>query len=82
MTLLTEQKFARNVYANILFRSTSDIVINKATGQDGYVVDLDKSKLEKAPTYKASSLPNWSDREYGNRIDAYYGVPPYWGMML
>jgi hypothetical protein len=26
MTLLTEQKFARNVYANILFRSTTDIV--------------------------------------------------------
>jgi hypothetical protein len=50
--------------------------------QDGYVIDLDKSRLEKAPTYKASDLPNWSDREYGNRIDAYYGLPPYWGLMI
>lgn len=38
--------------------------------------------LEKAPSYQASDLPNRSDREFGNRIDAYYGVPPHWGLMI
>jgi hypothetical protein len=43
----------------------------------GYVVDLDRRRLEGAPSYSASDLPDWSDREYGHRIDDYYGVPPY-----
>jgi uncharacterized protein YjbJ (UPF0337 family) len=45
--------------------------------QGGYVVDLDRQRLEGAPSYTASSLPNWSDRDYGRRVDEYYGVPPY-----
>ena len=45
--------------------------------QGGYVVDLDRRRLEGAPSYTASSLPNWSDRDYGRRVDEYYGVPPY-----
>ena len=45
--------------------------------QGGYVVDLDRRRLERAPSYTASSLPNWSDRDYGRRVDEYYGVPPY-----
>lgn len=47
------------------------------TRQGGYVVDLDKSRLEGAPSYTASSQPNWADRNYGLGIDSYYGVPPY-----
>jgi hypothetical protein len=45
--------------------------------QGGYVVDLDRRRLEGAPSYTASSLPSWSDRTYGHRVDEYYGVPPY-----
>ena len=45
--------------------------------QGGYVVDLDRRRLEGAPSYTSSSLPNWSDRTYGHRVDDYYGVPPY-----
>jgi hypothetical protein len=45
--------------------------------QGGYVVDLDRRRLEGAPNYTASNLPNWSDRTYGHRVDEYYGVPPY-----
>jgi hypothetical protein len=26
-------------------------------------------------------VPNWSDRAYGNRIDDYYGMSSYWGMI-
>ena len=39
----------------------------------GYVVDLDRSKLEGAPTYRSSDNP-WSDREYGRRVYDYYGA--------
>jgi hypothetical protein len=33
--------------------------------QGGYVVDLDRRRLETAPSYSANSLPNWSDPTYG-----------------
>jgi len=45
--------------------------------QGGYVVDLDRRRLEGAPSYSTTDLPNWSDSAYGHRIDDYYGVPPY-----
>ena len=43
----------------------------------GYVVDLDRRELETAPSYTASTMPDWSDRTYGQRVDEFYGVPPY-----
>jgi PRC-barrel domain len=45
--------------------------------QNGYVVDIDRRRLERAPSYNASSMPDWSDRAYGHGVDTYYGVPPY-----
>jgi hypothetical protein len=42
---------------------------------------LDRSRLEKAPSYTARDVPNWSDRTYGNRIDEFYAMTPYWGMI-
>jgi hypothetical protein len=51
------------------------------TRQGGFVIDLDRSRLEKAPSYMASNMPNWSDRTYGSRIDEFYSVPPYWGVI-
>ncbi len=45
--------------------------------QGGYVVDLDKTKLEAAPSYSATDTPNWTDRTYTSGIDKYYGAPPY-----
>jgi PRC-barrel domain len=56
-------------------------VLNYDTRRGGFVVDLDRSRLEKAPTYTVADMPNWSDRTYGNRIDEFYGVPSYWGMI-
>jgi hypothetical protein len=49
--------------------------------QGGFVIDLDRSRLEKAPSYTPSNVPNWSDRTYGSRIDDYYGMSSYWGMI-
>ena len=43
------------------------------TKLDGYVVPLDKNKLEKAPKYGTDNVPTY-DRAYGDRINGYYGV--------
>jgi hypothetical protein len=45
------------------------------TGMGGYVVDADRSRLERAPRYTLSSQPDWSDRTYRSRIDEYW-IPP------
>jgi hypothetical protein len=47
------------------------------TRQGGYVVDLDRTRLEKAPSYTSRTAPDWADRTYGHRVDEFYGVPPY-----
>jgi hypothetical protein len=43
------------------------------TRQDGYVVDIDRKRLEAAPNSTASAEPNWADRSYGQSVDRYYG---------
>ena len=53
-------------------------VLTYDTGQGGYVVDLDRNKLEGAPTYATSETPNWSDRRWGQQVHDYYGTRPYW----
>jgi hypothetical protein len=40
----------------------------------GYVVDLDRSKLENAPSYASTEAPDWSDRSYTAQIDEYWLV--------
>lgn len=47
------------------------------TGLDGYVVDIDRNRLQGAPYYTSPDEPDWSDRAYGQSIDRYYGVLPY-----
>jgi hypothetical protein len=32
------------------------------------------SKLEGAPTYRTSEMPDWGDRRWSQRVDGYYGV--------
>ena len=41
----------------------------------GYVTDVTRARLEGAPSYRASDMPNWSDRSYTERIDRYW-MPP------
>ncbi len=54
-------------------------VLDYDTRMGGYVVDLDKAKLQGAPTFSQDETPNWSDREWGQRVHDYYGVRPYQG---
>src|SRR3546814_14680541 len=44
------------------------------TTQGGYVVDLDKEMLEKAPSYGMDQEPVF-DRNYGSTVYGYYSVP-------
>lgn len=48
-------------------------VLTYDTDQGGYVVSLNKDKLENAPSYERGSEPNY-DRDYGQRVYGYYGV--------
>ncbi len=41
--------------------------------KDGYVVAIDKSKLEDAPYYMAGAAPPF-DARYGSQVFGYYGV--------
>ena len=40
----------------------------------GYVLDLDRRRLEAAPSYTLDNLHDWSDRTYAQRLDGYYGA--------
>ena len=48
-------------------------VLRYDTAQDGYVVSLDKGKLEKAPRYAETDVPAYTT-DYTKRINSYYGV--------
>jgi hypothetical protein len=53
-------------------------VLTYDTGQGGYMVDLDRTMLEGAPTYGASESPDWGDRRWGQQVHEYYRARPYW----
>jgi hypothetical protein len=47
------------------------------TDKGGYVVNLDKNRLESAPSYERGSNFKWTP-DYGREVDAYYDSPSYW----
>lgn len=52
-------------------------VLTYDTDQGGYVVNLEKSMLEKAPRFSANRHPDFT-RDYGRQVYGYYGVSyPY-----
>jgi hypothetical protein len=52
-------------------------VLTYDTSQGGYVVDIDKARLQGAPSYTSSEASRWSDPSYTSAIDHYYGVSQY-----
>lgn len=50
----------------------STLTYDEALG--GYVVDIDKDRLENAPHYGMGDNPDWTG-DYGRKIDDYYGYP-------
>jgi sporulation protein YlmC with PRC-barrel domain len=51
------------------------------TGLSGYVVDIDRTMLEGAPSYADDEPASWSDRAWGDRVSNYYGARPFWDIM-
>jgi hypothetical protein len=47
----------------------------------GYVVNLDKSVLEGAPSYADDEAVTWNDRAWDEHVYDYYGARPYWDIM-
>jgi sporulation protein YlmC with PRC-barrel domain len=47
-------------------------VLRYDTDKEGYVIPLDKSKLENGPRYQEAAVPVY-DTDFGRRIDSYYG---------
>ncbi len=41
----------------------------------GYVVNVSRSQLEGAPTYRTGDEPDWNDPTYADRLRGYYGYP-------
>ena len=48
------------------------------TSKEGFVVNLDKQKLEQAPTLDPDDESFEWTPDYGRRVDQYYGAPSYW----
>jgi sporulation protein YlmC with PRC-barrel domain len=44
--------------------------------RSGYVVPLDKERLEQAPKYASTDVPPYTD-DYGRRVHDYWGVGMY-----
>ncbi|HXC90979.1 MAG TPA: hypothetical protein VNV18_12525 [Stellaceae bacterium] len=41
----------------------------------GYVVDVDRARIERAPRFASADAPDWSDRAYTDEITKYW-LPP------
>lgn len=53
-------------------------VLDYEPSEDAYVVDLDKAKLEGAPSISRAEYTNLENRSWGEKVYRYYDVPPYW----
>lgn len=51
-------------------------VLDYDTRVGGFVVDIDRERLEGAPHYGRDETP-WADPQYGRNVYGYYGVPYY-----
>ena len=48
-------------------------VLSYDPAQEGYVVNIDRNRLEGAPSYAANETNLWNDPAYGRRVTDYYG---------
>src|SRR5450756_553560 len=46
--------------------------------EKSFILDVDKTKLEKAPGFDKSNWPNMADTTWRTKIYSYYGAVPYW----
>ncbi len=48
------------------------LIYDEARG--GYVVNIDRSRLEGAPVYSGSDRDMWADPNYAGLVNSYYGI--------
>lgn len=46
--------------------------------RQGFILDVDKEKLERAPAFDKDNSPGTAVRTWGSQIHGYYGYRPYW----
>jgi sporulation protein YlmC with PRC-barrel domain len=42
------------------------------------LLNIDKDKLQRAPNFEGTTLPELANQQWGAVIHTYYGYPPYW----
>jgi sporulation protein YlmC with PRC-barrel domain len=50
----------------------------KAGEDDTLILNVEKEKLTNAPGFDKNNWPDMTNRQWGEEIHTYYGVPPYW----
>ncbi len=53
-------------------------VLTYDTGLDGYIVDIERARLEQAPAFMPDEEVDWSDEDWARHIHGYYGARPSW----
>ena len=48
--------------------------------RDGYVVEMSREQLEKAPTMTLDDTDRPVDRAYQEQVSGYWGTLPWWGL--
>jgi hypothetical protein len=48
--------------------------------RDGYVVELSRERLERAPSMTLDETDRPIDRDYQERVSSYWGTMPWWGV--
>lgn len=65
------------MYGNKIYPVPADLILFQS-GTGKIILDVDKDKLLRAPSFTADSMPDLNDAAYGSRIYRYYGVSPFW----
>lgn len=55
-----------------------DLIRQSKKDTPGYVLDVEKSKLNAATYFKANQWPEFNDRAWNERMYSHYGVDPFW----
>lgn len=53
-------------------------VLNYDREEGGFVVDLDRDTLERAPNYDFDTVVDWDDADWRTGVYDHYGAPHYW----
>jgi sporulation protein YlmC with PRC-barrel domain len=50
----------------------------KGAQYDQFVLNIDKERLQNAPSFNKDNWPDMADRKWAQQVYSYYGVQPHW----